>query len=277
MHVLSIAILVIIHACTSRAGVLEVIDYNRECLIWSNGNYGCTGYSASFALLDGDDCSKLSEKSSALSVDVCGTEDGSPAAWIQVNHTGLVTFYNKNGNISTCVLNKGLKAGSWCIASETEVSTTNLLSYSAVPTTLVSVTNKSLSTTLSIATPSTATPSTATPSTATPSTATPSTATPSTATPSTATPSTATPSIATTSIATPSTATPSTATPSTATPSTATPSNSSSSSATLSNSFSSTTTLCTATTEKDIPTVVCEVVAYPLSTITMISSCSSSS
>ncbi|KAJ5917561.1 hypothetical protein N7466_011115 [Penicillium verhagenii] len=172
----------------------------------------------------------LSEKSSALSVDVCGTEDGSPAAWIQVNHTGLVTFYNRNGNISTCLLNKGLKAGSWCIASETEVFTTNLLSYSAVPTTLVSVTHKSLSAGLSIATPSTATPSTATPSTATPSTATPSTATPSTATPSTATPS---------------------------------------------DSYSSTTILSTATTEKDIPTVVCEVVAYPLSTITMISSCSS--
>ncbi|KAJ5642305.1 hypothetical protein N7490_006305 [Penicillium lividum] len=202
MHLLSVAIIVIIHACTSRAGIFEVIDYDRQCLIWSNGNYGCTGYSASFAILDGEDCSKLTEQHSALSVDICGTEDGSPAAWIQVNHTGLVTFFNKNGNSSTCVLNEGLKAGSWCIASESEVFTTKLLSHSALSTALVSVTNKSLSTTPSSATASTATPSTATPSTATPSTATPSTATPSTATPSTATPSTATPSTATPSTAT---------------------------------------------------------------------------
>ena len=56
MHPLSISILVIVHACTSRAGIFEVIDYDRQCLIWSNGNYGCTGYSASFAKLDGDEC-----------------------------------------------------------------------------------------------------------------------------------------------------------------------------------------------------------------------------
>ncbi|KAJ5117556.1 hypothetical protein N7448_011188 [Penicillium atrosanguineum] len=228
MHPLSLAILVIIHACSSRAGTFEVIDYDRQCLIWSNGNYGCTGYSASFAKLDGDDCSKLSEQHSAFSVDVCGTADGSPVAWIQVNHAGLVTFSNKNGDSSSCVLNKGLKAGSWCIASKSEVFTSKMLSYSALSTALASATNKSLSTIPSAATPSTATPSTATPSTATPSTATPSTATPSTATPSTATPSTATPSTATL----------------------------------------STTTLSTTTTKNDLDTVLCHVLVYPSSTIT---------
>ncbi|KAJ5798974.1 uncharacterized protein N7503_006479 [Penicillium pulvis] len=181
----------------------------------------------------------LNEQYSALSVDVCGTEDGSPAAWIRVNHTGEVTFFNKNGNSSTCVLNQGLKAGSWCTANESEVFTTKFFSSSALST-ADSITNTSLSAT---ATPSTATPSTATPSTATPSIATPSTATPSTATPSTATPSTATPS----------TATPSTATPSTATPSTATPS--------------------TATTQNELNTVLCHVIVYPSSTMT--TSCSS--
>jgi hypothetical protein len=38
-------------------GTLEVIDYDGKCVIWSNGNHGCTGYSASFGLLDGNSCS----------------------------------------------------------------------------------------------------------------------------------------------------------------------------------------------------------------------------
>lgn len=138
MHSSFIAILVIIHACTSHAGILEIIDYDRQCLMWSNDNYGCTGNSKPFGLLDGNDCScrhhqlifiiavnsllELSDivngtrrKSNVLNVDVCSTEDSSPVAWIQVNQTGLVTFSNENGNKSTCVLNNGLKAGSWCI------------------------------------------------------------------------------------------------------------------------------------------------------------------
>lgn len=38
-------------------GSLTVIDYDRQCVIWSDDNYGCTGHSASFGLLEGDDCS----------------------------------------------------------------------------------------------------------------------------------------------------------------------------------------------------------------------------
>ncbi|OQE11317.1 hypothetical protein PENFLA_c072G09275 [Penicillium flavigenum] len=41
-------------------GSLTVIDYDRQCVIWSDDNYGCTGHSSSFGLLDGDDCSDLS-------------------------------------------------------------------------------------------------------------------------------------------------------------------------------------------------------------------------
>jgi hypothetical protein len=115
MHVFLIAILSIIQAGISQAGTLEVIDHDGQCLIWSNDNYGCTGYSASFGLLDGVDCLsrhpqlklqtafnsllELSEvvngnrhELNVLNVDACGTEDGSPVAWIQVNHTGVVTF-----------------------------------------------------------------------------------------------------------------------------------------------------------------------------------------
>jgi hypothetical protein len=40
-------------------GSLTVIDHDRQCVIWSDDNYGCTGHSASFGLLDGDDCSGM--------------------------------------------------------------------------------------------------------------------------------------------------------------------------------------------------------------------------
>ncbi|CAG7976347.1 unnamed protein product [Penicillium salamii] len=181
-----IAILAMIYAGTSQAGTLEVIDYDGHCLIWSNDNFGCTGYSASFGLLGGAACSgkplplkpktainkfkELSEvvkgnrpELNMLNVDVCGSEDGSPVAWIQVNHTGRVTFTNKNGNQASCVLNEGLKTGSWCVTIEKK-NKINSPSYS------------------STGTPSTGTPSTSTPSTGTSSTSTSSTSTPSTGT-----------------------------------------------------------------------------------------------
>ncbi|KAJ6115290.1 hypothetical protein N7486_001068 [Penicillium sp. IBT 16267x] len=70
-------------------GALQVIDYDNQCVMWSQDIYGCTGYSAPFALLNGDDCSELSEDVngtrtdfSVLSVDACGIENGLPAAWI---------------------------------------------------------------------------------------------------------------------------------------------------------------------------------------------------
>ncbi|KAJ6063176.1 uncharacterized protein N7446_007296, partial [Penicillium canescens] len=212
-----ITILAIIQAGISQAGTLEVIDHDGQCLIWSNDNYGCTGYSASFGLLDGIDCSELSEvvngnrhELNVLNVDVCGTEDGLPAAWIQVNHTGLVTFTNKNGNQASCVLNNRLKTGSWCVATG-KWNKTNSPSYSS--------TSK-----LSTGTPSARTPSTSTSSTSTSSTSTPSASSPSTSTPSTSSQSTSSQCTSSQSTSTPSTSTPSTSTPSTSTPSTSTPS-----------------------------------------------------
>ncbi|KAJ5559472.1 hypothetical protein N7513_001871 [Penicillium frequentans] len=150
-----IALLVIAYARSSFGSALEVIDYDGQCVMWSNDNYGCTGYSASFGLLDGDDCSKFSEvingtrqDFSVLSVDACGTENGEPAAWIQVNETGLVTFSNQNGDESTCTLNNGFKVGSWCSASGSGVvSSTNSGSGTAIPTSTTSVPNTSLTTT----------------------------------------------------------------------------------------------------------------------------------
>ena len=34
-----------------------MIDSDGQCLVYSIDNYGCTGYSEAFAVLDGDDCS----------------------------------------------------------------------------------------------------------------------------------------------------------------------------------------------------------------------------
>lgn len=121
-------------------GALKVIDYDRQCVIWSDDNHGCTGYSASFGLLDGNDCSGelyfyrysigtnegldlsnvthgIRKEYSKLNVDTCGTENGQPVAWIQVNDNGVVKFHNQNGNKAGCTLDNGLKVGSSCIAS----------------------------------------------------------------------------------------------------------------------------------------------------------------
>lgn len=46
-----------VYAQTYLGGTLEVIDFNNQCAIWSDANHGCTGHSAFFAQLDGDDCS----------------------------------------------------------------------------------------------------------------------------------------------------------------------------------------------------------------------------
>ena len=56
--------------------------------------------------------------STTSKVDACGTKDGKDLAWILVNQTGEVTFFNRNGDKSGCQLNNGLKAGSWCKATD---------------------------------------------------------------------------------------------------------------------------------------------------------------
>ncbi|KAJ5473987.1 hypothetical protein N7475_003553 [Penicillium sp. IBT 31633x] len=130
-------LLATIYVRTSLGGTLNVVDYDGKCVIWSDDNHGCTGSSAIFGLLDGDDCSDISKVTdgtrkeySVLNVDTCGTEKDRPVAWIQINKNGLVTFFNQNGNIAACTLDNGLKVGSWCSASDS-LSTTSLSVSSA--------------------------------------------------------------------------------------------------------------------------------------------------
>ncbi|KAF3004648.1 hypothetical protein E8E15_000458 [Penicillium rubens] len=142
--------------------------------MWSNDNYGCTGYSASFGQLDGNDCSKFSEvingtrqDYSVLSVDACDTENGEPAAWIQVNVTGLVTFSNQGGDESTCTLNDGFKVGSWCSASDSGVTaSTKSLTVTAGPS-MTSITSALSTATALVTSVSTIYPTTSTHSTLT--------------------------------------------------------------------------------------------------------------
>ncbi|KAJ5186456.1 hypothetical protein N7449_011220 [Penicillium cf. viridicatum] len=125
----------------SLGGTLSVVDYDGQCVIWSEDNHGCTGSSAAFGLRDGDDCSDLSKvikgvrkDFTVLNVDTCGTEDSHPVAWIQVNNHGDVTFFNQGGKKAGCTLDRALKVGSWCSASDltsSSVSSTSTLSKSS--------------------------------------------------------------------------------------------------------------------------------------------------
>ncbi|KAJ5302312.1 hypothetical protein N7508_007175 [Penicillium antarcticum] len=134
MHLFFCVPLIALYFCACLGGTLEVIDYDGQCVMWSVHNHGCTGYSAPFGLIDGSDCSHLSEvedgtreKKTVLNVDACGTEDGEPVAWITVNETGLVTFSNKNGAKTACTLNDGLKVGSSCDATNSASSSVSHL------------------------------------------------------------------------------------------------------------------------------------------------------
>ena len=42
---------------------------------------------------------------SVVNVDACITEIGQPAAWIQVENTALLTFFNENGDEAAYLLN----------------------------------------------------------------------------------------------------------------------------------------------------------------------------
>lgn len=86
-----------------------------------------------------------------LNVDACGTENGSSVASIEVRQTGLVTFFNQNGDMSACTLNNGFKAGSWCSASDLG-SSTNSCTAPIVRTTSSSVPKPSLTSLLTTST-----------------------------------------------------------------------------------------------------------------------------
>lgn len=151
-------------AHTSLGGVLQVIDEDRECKIYSNDVHGCTGYSASFAKLKGTDCSGMFIKSritihysarlsdnyildltmkvqnslidlSYIDVAACGQVNGKNAAWIMVNKTGEVTFFNQNGDKAKCKLDNGLNTGSSCSTSDFKSLTDSIVSLSSSPAT----------------------------------------------------------------------------------------------------------------------------------------------
>lgn len=92
---------------------VEIIDIDNQCAIWSHDNHGCTGSSAFFSQLDGDDCSskkmagmqiikKYTNEAVALDkvansthpgysmggAEVCGTANSSSAAWVKVEKPG---------------------------------------------------------------------------------------------------------------------------------------------------------------------------------------------
>ncbi|KAJ5827892.1 hypothetical protein N7447_004655, partial [Penicillium robsamsonii] len=117
-------LLAILYIRTSYGGSVKVIDHDGECLMWSDDNHGCTGYSEPFALLDGDDCSRLSkvikdkrEYFNKIRVNICGTENGLPVAWIELDQSGLVVFMNQNGDHSVCILEDGFNVRSSCPAA----------------------------------------------------------------------------------------------------------------------------------------------------------------
>lgn len=49
-----------------------------------------------------------------MKVDICGTEDGEQVAWVTVNKNGRVTFLNRQGETSSCILKNGLQIPSSC-------------------------------------------------------------------------------------------------------------------------------------------------------------------
>jgi hypothetical protein len=49
-----------------------------------------------------------------LVLDICGTENGQQAAWVNVNRNGSVFFSNRQGETSNCLLDNGFKVGSKC-------------------------------------------------------------------------------------------------------------------------------------------------------------------
>ncbi|CAI7626207.1 unnamed protein product [Penicillium pancosmium] len=133
---------------TSLGGTLQVIDEDRDCKIYSSDVHGCTGYSAPFAKLDGEDCSNFTVAVNGTRLDfsyvdvaACGQVDGKNAAWIRVNETGEVSFSNQGGDNAKCKLERGLNTGSSCSASDFKSLTSTTASTTAGTTGTTAGTN----------------------------------------------------------------------------------------------------------------------------------------
>ncbi|KAK5807566.1 hypothetical protein VI817_001824 [Penicillium citrinum] len=88
---------------------------------------------------------------SFVDIGACGMSNGKNVAWIQVDRTGEVTFFNQNGDKAKCQLDNGLKTGSSCTAVDTDTSTsastTQSESNSSTSTTSTPTTSSSSATT----------------------------------------------------------------------------------------------------------------------------------
>jgi hypothetical protein len=151
MNFLRYVRLICLFASAAFAGSLIIINNNGQCMVWSESNYGCTGYSAPFARLDGRDCSSRfngahdfnfqksqillgfaikgsSVKNQTVKLDICGKEDGRQVAWVNAKKDGTVSFLNQQGTTATCALDDGFNVGSKCSVTD------NSLSKSAIRT-----------------------------------------------------------------------------------------------------------------------------------------------
>ncbi|KAJ5483155.1 hypothetical protein N7530_002401, partial [Penicillium desertorum] len=111
----------------SYLAIIQDNNGENNCRVWSQNNHGCTGYSATFAKLKGKDCSGFIGAGSddkSVKVDICGTENGEQVAWVTVNKDGTVSFLNRQGDTSSCMLENGLKVPSGCSIGNTGSSQT---------------------------------------------------------------------------------------------------------------------------------------------------------
>ncbi|KAJ5855261.1 hypothetical protein N7455_009209 [Penicillium solitum] len=121
----------------SYLAIIEGNDGENNCRVWSENTHGCTGYSATFAKLKGKDCSGFIGAGSddkSVEVDICGTENGEQVAWVTVNKNGTVSFLNRQGNTSSCMLENGLKAPSGCTGSSQTITPISAGSQSSFST-----------------------------------------------------------------------------------------------------------------------------------------------
>jgi hypothetical protein len=137
MYFLSYVPLICLFADVALSGSLIIINNDGQCMVWSESNYGCTGYSAPFARLDGKNCSSrfndahsfnfqktqnlldfamegILVKNETVKLDICGKEHGRQVAWVDVKKDGTVSFLNQQGNTATCTLDDGFNVGSKC-------------------------------------------------------------------------------------------------------------------------------------------------------------------
>lgn len=160
MHFPRYALFLGFSASVAFGGSLRIINNNEQCMVWSEDNFGCTGYSSPFARLDGKDCSGRSHalgfatsrtnrgpdftvSGEGLKLNICGTEDGQQVAWVDVNKKGTVSFLNQQGNTFSCALDNDFKVDSKCSAAS--VSTTYATSLSSTSTPITSQSRPSTS------------------------------------------------------------------------------------------------------------------------------------